>query len=76
MVEENLRRARLSLVISPQTKENLRLLAELSGLSVNEFVTSILDGYIKNAQNSELIEKLSAAKREFDETRRRLAEIA
>lgn len=68
-------KARISLVLSPEIKDTLCLLAELNGLSTNEFISSVLDVYVKNVQkNAGLIEKLSAAKKEFDDTRRKLAE--
>ena len=68
-------KARISLVLSPEIKDTLCFLAELNGLSVNEFVSSVLNVYVKNVQkNAGLIEKLSAAKKEFDDTRRKLAE--
>ena len=71
MAESNLgRNARVSLVLTPQTKEKVTLLAGLNGVSMNEFLVTVIDEYV--TKNDAIIDRLVAAKREFDETRRKL----
>lgn len=74
ITEMEKRKARVSLALTPSTKEKLYLLAELNAQTVNDFIAGLLDNYVQ--RNEGLFDKFAQAKKEFDEARRKLAEEA
>lgn len=74
MVTNEKRVARVSLALTPTTKEKLYLLAELNAQTVNDFIAGLLDNYVQ--RNERLFAQFAQAKKEFDEARRKLADEA